>query len=72
MLQSRPYRSEWFALLLSAMVTSGPELQLRAKAGSVLLQQPGSVLMPLASVTNKGHAMPGVWAANWGHGVIQA
>lgn len=37
-------------------MTFGPELRPRALSGSVDLQQPGSVLTSMASVTIEGHA----------------
>lgn len=55
MLQLRPGRSENPVLLPSAMVMSGPELQLRAMAGSLVLPLPGSVLMLEVPVTIEGH-----------------
>ena len=42
-------------LLPSAMVMSGPELQLRAMAGSLVLPLPGSVLILEVPVTIEGH-----------------
>uniref|UniRef100_A0A8C8W563 Uncharacterized protein n=1 Tax=Peromyscus maniculatus bairdii TaxID=230844 RepID=A0A8C8W563_PERMB len=50
------YRSECHILLSSAMVMSGPGLQLGAMSGSVALLQPGSVLMSVAPVAIEGHA----------------
>lgn len=44
-------RYEWPELILSVMVTSRSELQLRAMSGSMDLQQPRSVLMSDAPVT---------------------
>lgn len=55
MLQSKPYISEWSALLPNVMVTSGSELQLRAVSGFKALLQPRSVLMSKALVTMEGH-----------------
>ena len=51
-------RSEWPALLLNVLVTSGPELQLRVISGSIILMKPGSVLVSKAPVTIKGLADP--------------
>ena len=51
-------RSEWPALLLNVLVTSRPELQLRVMSGSIILMQPGSVLVSKAPITIKGLADP--------------
>ena len=46
----------WVAWSASrAMITSGPELLLRAMSGSMVLLQLGSVLMFMARVTTRGH-----------------
>lgn len=55
MLQLGTCRSQWPALLPDHMVTSGPELQLNAKSGSVALLQPGSVLRSRVLITIEGH-----------------
>ena len=49
-------RSRGPVLLLNAMVTSQPEMQLRAIPGSVVLLQPGSVLMFEVPATTEGCA----------------
>lgn len=49
-------RSERPVLPLIAMATSGSELQLPARSGSMVLLQLGSVLMSEAPVTIERHA----------------
>lgn len=61
MLQPGPYKSEWPVLLPGDMVTSRPELQLRAMSVFMSLLQPGAMLMSVAPVTIEGHA------DTWGH-----
>ena len=45
---------------------SGPDLQLRAMAGSIVLMQPGAVLMSVTPSTIKALQMSVVLATTWG------
>lgn len=56
MLQPGPCRPEWLVLLHNAMVTSEPELQIRAMSVLMALLQLGFMLVLEASATIEGHA----------------
>lgn len=49
------YRSGWPLLPSRAIVMSKPKLWLRARSGSVVLLQLGSVVMLMSHVATKGH-----------------
>lgn len=53
------------------MVMFRPMLQLWALSESVVLPQPGSVLMSVTHITIKSREMPVVWTAAWSHVDVQ-
>lgn len=54
-LQQGPCRSPWSVLLPNTMVTSGPDLQLKAMSVSVALLHPESVYLSEVPVTIQGY-----------------
>lgn len=67
MLYRCPYWSEWPALTPRTKVTSGSKPMPRTISGFLILPQPESVLMSVASVTNKDTVDAQGRANTWGH-----
>lgn len=62
---------EWTAILLEAIVLSRPGFMLMTKIETMVLLEPGSVLLSIAPETIDDCGDAGAWDAAWGQVVVQ-